>query len=176
MATLLLPATTNGTHPSAGTASLALLCSPIRGADGTWRVFRQDVAAGEVLMTVVPAGLQVGRIIVNGGTVAPETYATYHLQAGDEVLVIPQWGEAVSLTTLLIYAAASIAISIAATALSYVLFPPPKAHNIQHVPDEPSFSFEGIRTTHGPGAPVPVLYGRQRTGGQLLSADRKSVV
>ena len=171
MATLLLPASTNGTRPSTGTASLALLCSPIRGADGSWRVLRQEVTAGAVLTAVVPPTIQIDRIVVNGGVVAPERYATHSLQAGDEVLVIPQWGIPAAIVPFLIYAAVGIAVSIAATALSYVLFPPPKAHNIQHVPDEPSFSFEGIRTTHGPGAPVPVIYGRQRTGGQMLSSS-----
>ena len=71
--------------------------------------------------------------------------------------------------SILIPLAIGIAVSIAATALSYLLFPPAKPH-IQPAMDEPTFSFEGIRTTIGPGNVVPVIYGRHRVGGQLLSA------
>ena len=49
-------------------------------------------------------------------------------------------------------------------------FPPKKPNAITPEIDEPTESFEGIRTTVGPGAVVPVIYGRRRVGGQLLSA------
>ena len=71
----------------------------------------------------------------------------------------------------LITFAIGIAISIATTALSYLLFPPAKPHVQGGAIDEPTFSFEGIRTTIGPGQVVPVIYGRHRVGGQLLSAS-----
>ena len=91
------------------------------------------------------------------------------MQPEDELLAIPQWGDPV-LTPLLITFAIGIAVSIATTALSYLLFPPAKPHIQGGAIDEPTFSFEGIRTTIGPGNVVPVIYGRHRVGGQLLSA------
>jgi hypothetical protein len=170
MATLLLEGPKTPQTAAVGTVSLVILCSPIRGADGAWRVLRSEVKIPETLAALLPPTLTLARIIVNGKVIASEETAIFPLLDGDEVLLIPQWGTGIEIATLLIYAAASIAVSIAATFLSYVLFPPQKPHNIQHRPEEPSFSFEGIRTAIGPGAPVPVIYGRQRVGGQLLSS------
>jgi len=178
MATLLLPESPTPMRPAHGQATLAVLCSPIRGADGAWRVFRRVIEAEQSLAEALPPGLQVAKLIVNGGVVACEDAAAYALQDGDEVLVIPQWGyEAVAAVIAYVgwqtiaAVAISAALSIGLTYLSYVLFPPPKAHNIQQRPDEPTFSFEGIRTAIGPGMVVPVIYGRQRVGGQLLSSS-----
>lgn len=149
------------------TATLALLCSPIRGADGAWRTLRQEVPITEALTSVLPAGLRPGRVIVNGRVVEPDAYATTPLYAGDEVLVVPEWGAAFGLIGIAI----SLVLSVAISAATYFLFPPAKAHQINQNPDEPTFSFEGIRTAVGPGAVVPVIYGRHRVGGQLLSAS-----
>jgi hypothetical protein len=113
------------------------------------------------------------RVIVNGGVIPPEHYERHHLLEGDEILVIPAWGIPAAAVIPIIV---GLALSIATTALSYLLFPPPKAHNIQQSPEEPTYSFEGIRTAVGPGAPVPVIYGRQRVGGQLLSSSVDQVV
>jgi len=176
MAIAFLPEPTASRPPSQATACLAVLCSPIRGADGAWRVWRQDVEAGLSLGAVLPETLHVERVIVNGGVLPAESLATYTVLPGDEMLVIPRWGIPAAVVPFLIYAAVGVAVSIAATALTYLLFPPQKAHNIQQRPEEPTFSFEGIRTAVGPGAPVPVIYGRQRVGGQLLSSSVDQVL
>ena len=83
----------------------------------------------------------------------------------------PSRNGAPGLEVFLIPLAIGIAVSIATTALSYLLFPPAKPHVQGGAIDEPTFSFEGIRTTIGPGQVVPVIYGRHRVGGQLLSAS-----
>jgi predicted phage tail protein len=167
VAIALLPEVCEPQERSVVTATRVIVCSPIRAADGSLRTLRESVPADGCLQTVIPPSLHEAQVSVNGGLVAVEDWPAWQLLAGDEVLIIPRWGDPV-LTPFLIAAAIGLVVSIAATALSYVLFPPPKAHNIAHTPEEPSFSFEGIRTTLGPGAVVPVIYGRQRTGGQLL--------
>ena len=178
MAIALLPEQTETRQAPPATATVLTLCSPIRSANGTWRTLRREVAAGQCLAATLPARVALDRIIVNGGVIVPDAYTTTDLQAGDEVLIVPTWGyEAVAAVIAYVgwqtiaAVAVSAAVSIAATALTYILFPPQKPHNIQHRPEEPSFSFEGIRTAIGPGAPVPVIYGRQRVGGQLLSTS-----
>jgi predicted phage tail protein len=168
VAIALLPEHTTEDVRPAATATLVILCSPIRGADGAWRMARRDIPVGGMLADALPAALAQAQVSVNGGIVHAEDWASWQLLPGDEVLIIPQWGT--GLEGLLIPLVVGLLISIATTALSYVLFPPPKAHNIQHTPEEPTFSFEGIRTTLGPGAVVPVIYGVQRTGGQLLTS------
>jgi hypothetical protein len=167
VATFLLEVPTTPHKAAVGTVSLVILCSPIRGADGAWRVLRSEVETPACLRDLVPATVKVARIIVNGKAVTPEESLTYPLLNGDEVLLIPEWGIPAA---VLIPIVVGLVLSIATTYLSYVLFPPQKPHNIQQRPEEPSFSFEGIRTAIGPGAPVPVIYGRQRVGGQLLSS------
>jgi Putative phage tail protein len=168
VAIALLPEICESRSRPLTTATLVIVCSPIRAADGTLRVLRQAIAADGPLAAVIPSRLAGAQVSVNGGIVAPEDWSQWQLLPGDEVLVLPQWGEPV--TGILLTIAIGLIVSAAATALSYVLFPPPKAHNIQHTPDDPTFSFEGIRTTLGPGAVVPVIYGIQRTGGQLLTS------
>jgi predicted phage tail protein len=170
VAIALLPEVCEPQEHAVATATRVIVCSPIRAADGSLRTLRESVPADGCLQTVIPPSLHEAQVSVNGGLVAAEDWPAWQLLPGDEVLIIPRWGDPV-LTPFLIAAAIGLVVSIAATALSYVLFPPPKAHNIAHTPEEPSFSFEGIRTTLGPGAVVPVIYGRQRTGGQLLQSS-----
>ena len=169
MATALIPEvlTPNGTHPPTG-ALVKLILSPLRGADGKLHVRDLPVEAGRRLGDVLPEGAWL-RLICNGKVLDLATWEDYPLAPGDEVLAIPQWGEPGIVSTLLIYAAVSIAVGLATTALTYLLFPPAKPH-VQQGLDEPTFSFEGIRTAVGPGNVVPVVYGRHRVGGQLLSA------
>ena len=169
MATLLLDAPPEDWVAPPG-ALLKVLLSPVRGADGQWRVLEQAIAAGVPVAEVLPAGQVWARLICSGRVLESDEYPTYHVQPNDEVLAIPQWGDPV-VTPLLITLAVGIAVSIATTALSYLLFPPAKPHVQGGAIDEPTFSFEGIRTTIGPGQVVPVIYGRHRVGGQLLSAS-----
>ena len=140
MATLLLdtPTDAHRTPDGCTTADVALLRSPIRGAEGAWWVLRQQVSAPVTLAEVLPDGFQVDRIIVNGTTLAPDAYAVTRLLAGDECLILPQWGIPAVLAPYLIYAAVGLAVSVASTALSYVLFPPNRPHQIQQHPDQPT--------------------------------------
>ena len=110
----------------------------------------------------MPAGQAWNRVICSGRVLDPDEYTTYHVQPNDELLAIPQWGT--GLEGIWIPIAIGIAVSLAATALSYLLFPPAKPHVQGGAIDEPTFSFEGIRTTIGPGQVVPVIYGRHRVG------------
>jgi predicted phage tail protein len=168
MATALLDLHTDDETPTpVSTATRVLLCSPIRAADGSLRVRRDEIPSGQTVQAVIPRGVTPERIIVNGGVIPPGDYATTALAPHDEVLIIPQWGGPL-LGGYLFVVAAGLLVSVAATALSYVLFPPHRPR--MQSPDEPTSSFEGIQTAIGPGAVVPVIYGTHRVGGQLLSA------
>src|SRR5262245_2817157 len=175
MATLLLEAPQPPLPPRpTGTATLVLVLSPVRAPDGSWRVRRVPVAAGRSLVACLPRHQAWQRVVWNGGVIPPEHWDTWQVQAGDELWAVPELGEPVS-TSLLLTFAIGLAVSVAATALSYVLFPPSKPHMTQP-PDEHTFSFAGIQTAIGPGNVVPVIYGRHRVGGQLLSASVDQVL
>lgn len=70
----------------------------------------------------------------------------------------------------IIYIIVAIVVSVVLTVAMHFLFPvkPPKMEAPEK--DGSSFSWQGIHTTQGPGNVVPILYGRHRVGGQLLSA------
>jgi predicted phage tail protein len=171
MATALIPEICDPELQSVATATLAILCSPIRAADGSWRIWRTEIPLPGTVIDVLTFydTLTAERIILNGRVLLDEEYLSLTLRPGDEILVIPRWGDPVVTPALLITFAVGLAVSLAVTGLTYLLFPPAKPH-IQ-APDEATFSWEGIRTAIGPGAVVPVIYGRHRVGGQLLSAS-----
>lgn len=171
MATVLIPEICETEPQNVATATLAVLCSPIRAADGSWRIWRTTLPVmNTVADALVPyALLTAERIILNGHVMTEGEVHETAVRPGDELLVIPRWGEPFSVSTLLITFAIGIAVSLAVTGINYLLFPPQKPHIT--APDEPTFSWEGIRTAIGPGGVVPVIYGRHRVGGQLLSAS-----
>ena len=91
MATLLLDAPPHDRETPVG-ATLKVLLSPVRGADGQWRALTQGMPVGVPVGEVLPRGQTWNRLICNGRVLAPEEYATYLIQPNDEVLAIPQWG------------------------------------------------------------------------------------
>ena len=168
MATLLLPPGPEAVVPTVvGEATFVLVLSPVPSPEGRLHVERTPLAAGQTVAAALPPG-RYQRIIWNGAVLDDEQQTKVQLQAGDEVTAFPRWGEPTT-TALLLTFAIGLAVSVATTALTYVLFPPSKPH--VEPPDPHTFSFEGIRTAIGPGSIKPVIYGRHRIGGQLLSAS-----
>ena len=170
MTTLLLPApqTPETTLAPVGTATLVLVLSPIRRPDGKFHTRCTPLPAGQSVAVALPTTSAYQHVIWNGAVLTPDQQTKVILQPGDEVTVFPAWGTGIE-TTLLITFAVGLAVSLATTALTYLLFPPSKPH--VEAPDPHTFSFEGIRTAIGPGKIKPVIYGRHRVGGQLLSAS-----
>lgn len=150
------------------TASLVVVCSPIRAADGQLRLYRSTVPAGRSLAASCPRGVTPARLILDGRALPLGEASTRLLQPGEELLVIPTWGGALAGGSL-VSIAIGMLVSVATSAISYLLFAPQKPRMQQ--PEEPTTSFEGIQTAVGPGAVVPVIYGTHRIGGQLLSAS-----
>lgn len=156
-----------------------LILSPLRAADGQLRVQREVFPAGDVLDAYLPEGEALHHVTVNGATILPEHYTRYVPPAGAEIWLWPTWGLSGS---LLIGALISIVVGLAVAAASHFLFRPKPLllpqQNQMSGEAERTFSFEGIRTAIGPGAVVPVVYGRHRIGGQLLLAtvDQAAVV
>jgi len=160
------------------TVTCILVLSPLRAADGHLRVQREVFPAGDPLDAYLPEGEDLARVCVNGATILPEHYARYMPQAGDEIWLWPTWGDPATLIGIGI----SLLVGLAISAVSHFLFRPKPLllpqQNQMGGETERTFSFEGIRTAIGPGAVVPVIYGRHRIGGQLLLAtvDQAAVV
>src|SRR5262249_6341263 len=136
--------------PVTATATLVLVLSPLKGATGQLRVHRAALPAGQTVAAVLPAPGTYQRVVWNGAVLSADAQARTRLQPGDEVWAFPTWGDPVTsgvIGGLLIQAAIGIAVSVAVTALTYVLFPPAKPH--MNAPEEHTFSFEGIRTATG---------------------------
>src|SRR5262245_11830782 len=127
MSTVLIPELLDAETPRVGYATLKILVSPVRGRDGKWRVLEEAVSPGTTPVACLPTDIQWLRVIHNGKVLALSDLETVLLAPGDELLAIPAWGViGGTLASLLIYAVVSIAISVAATALTYLLFPPDK--------------------------------------------------
>ena len=160
------------------TVTCILVLSPLRAADGHLRVQREVFPAGDPLDAYLPEGEDLRHVTVNGATILPEHYARYVPKAGDELWLWPTWGEPATLIGIGI----SLLVGLAVSAASHFLFRPKPLllpqQNQMSGEAERTFSFEGIRTAVGPGAVVPVVYGRHRIGGQLLLAtvDQAAVV
>ena len=168
MATLLLPpGKTDEQPPALGEATFVLVLSPIRSPEGRLRTVSHPLAPGQSVAEALPPG-RYGRIIWNGAVLDEDQQRKVVLAPGDEVMAFPLWGDPFTGSLLLTFAI-GLAISVAMTAINYFLFPPSKPHI--EPPDPHTFSFEGIRTAIGPGNIKPVIYGRHRVGGQLLSAS-----
>ena len=60
-------------------------------------------------------------------------------------------------------------ISVGQFVAGLFMTPKPPKLSVGGGADSPTYSFQGIQTTLTPGAPVPVIYGMHRVGGQLLS-------
>jgi hypothetical protein len=154
-----------------GVVTCVLLLSPLRGRDGQWRAERRTFPVGDTVDAYLPSTEVLDRVVLNGGVIPPEHYACVRPQAGDELWLYPTWGYVPGLTEALV----SIAIGLLITTVSHFLFRPkpnllPTQNHLTETTEEPTFSFEGIRTAIGPGGVVPVVYGRHRIGGQLLAA------
>src|SRR5262245_7570406 len=149
--------------PDEAVFSLAL--SPLRSPEGALRLHRTAIPAGQTVAAALPPG-DYARVIWNGTVLDEAQRQEVWLQPGDEITAFPQWG--FFIVPLIPYIVAAVVISVAATALQYLLFPPSKPH--VEGPDPRTFTFQGIQTAVGPGAIKPIVYGRHRFGGQLLSA------
>jgi hypothetical protein len=163
---LLPPGLTAPPTTTLGAATFCLVLSPLRAPDGQLRMIRTPIAAGQSVAAALPPG-QYARVIWNGAVLDEAQQHQVQLRPGDEVLGVPSWGYGTE--ALLIMFAIGLAVSIATTALTYVLFPPDKPHVTG--PDPHTFTFQGIQTAIGPGNIKPIIYGRHRFGGQLLSAS-----
>jgi hypothetical protein len=148
-----------------------LLLSPLRGRDGRWRTVTREFPAGDTLDAYLPSTEDLARVVINGGVVPPDLYSSVVPQAGDEIWLYPTWAGPELWIPLVI----GVAVSLISMTVSHFLFRPkpfllPQQNSLTDTTEERTFSFEGIRTAIGPGASVPVVYGRHRIGGQLLAA------
>jgi len=134
-----------------------MLVSPVTAIDGSLRFKRIGFDPGKPLRDYFEPGVVVAEVLRNSIRVPVEVWDDMIPQEGEDWVLIPQWGEAATVTAIIIEIVVAIAVSLA---VSY-LFAPPDA-NIRSA--DPSFSADGIQSTRGPGQPIPVGYGRRRVG------------
>jgi len=135
--------------------------------DGNWHVFRGPISDGQSLdedgitvslgsadeMHLIPAGegAGIGAAVVGVAMIAGSAFVS----------------SAAIATALL-----TVGLSLAMSGISSMLMSPPSAdYDSREKPDErPSFIFDGATNTSTQGLPVPLIYGRMRTGSIVASA------
>jgi hypothetical protein len=141
-----------------------IIMSPFKGMNGEYHTLEYEVEEGKYLHEIFQDwDLNAVNIAVNGTSI--EEKALYLPSANSEIIVSGQIG-----IPFLIVIAISIIISVVLSVVMMLLFPvkPPKFEPPEK--EGSSFSWSGIQTTQGPGNVVPIIYGRHRVGGQLLTA------
>lgn len=106
------------------------------------------------------------------GAIVQDAELDRPLQDGQQVVLLPETGEVVvgALVQILYMVLISAAISYAA----YLLSPRPKPPGLaQQRGDDSSstYSWDGIKTSYGPGQPIAWGYGRHAVGGQVIWMD-----
>jgi hypothetical protein len=94
------------------------------------------------------------------------------LQDGQTLILAPATTAGIDLLALLIYAVVSAVVSFAVNYIVSLLIPRPKPPGQPQERGEansPTYTWDGIRTSYGPGLPIPWVYGRHGLGGQSIS-------
>lgn len=113
------------------------------------------------------SGAAIGKIVLGIALVAA-AFVFAPAAAGLGATAFSVFGASVSYGSIALFGAA-----MAFAGLSQVLSPSPKAGNYgdRNKPDQrPSFLFNGAVNTAEQGGPVPLVFGRFRTGSQVISA------
>ncbi len=131
---------------------------------------REDVpcAVGQWLSEVAPPECWIGEwVAVDGGRVIPrEEWARHLLVPGADILLYPRLGDVVTM----VFIGFMLATVIAQTTMT--LLAKPSAPNVPTTSSEmnasPTYGFGGLQNGTRVGAPIPVVYGIHRVGGQLI--------
>jgi len=141
-----------------------IIMSPFKSMCGDYHTHEYDVEEGQYLHEIFHDwNLDTIKVAVNGQYI--EEKEGYLPPKDSEIIVSGKIGWEIVIAIVV-----AIIVSIVLNVLMTVLFPvkPPKFEPPEK--DGPSFGWAGIKTTQGPGNVVPIIYGRHRVGGQLLSA------
>lgn len=95
------------------------------------------------------------------------------LQDGQEVVLLPQTGE-ITIGAILLAVLQYVIIPAALAYAAYLLAPRPRPPGLpQDRGDDASatYSWDGIKTSYGPGLPIAWGYGRHAIGGQVIWMD-----
>lgn len=111
----------------------------------------------QVILRVQP-GFGIGEAIFLGGAAA--------FSAGVSV--------GASIAAIVTNIAIAIAVSIGISALVRALLPTPKAESRRGDTESQTYGWDGIQNTTANGTPIPILYGRHRMGGHILSSFTKA--
>lgn len=139
--------------------------SPLRSMNGKYHVQNWTTDESSLEKIFSEWDLEKVTVTVNGAQI--EKPKEHTVKKGSEIIVTGN----IHMPPLLIVIAITIVVSIALSLLTTLLFPvkPPKMKPPE-ADEGASYSWQGIQTTQGPGNVVPVIYGRRRVGGQLLSS------
>lgn len=125
-------------------------------------------SVGQWLSEVVPPECFVGEwIAIDGGRVVPRLDWDRHLLVpGAEILIYPRLGDVVTMVIIGVMVAATVAQTVMA------LTNKPQIPNVPTTSSDmnasPTYGFGGITNSTRIGAPVSVVYGKHRAGGQLI--------
>jgi len=100
----------------------------------------------------------------------PQKINTIVPHNGDELLIIITPKAALPFLASLII---GLALSIATSAISYLLMPkpdPPATSNVAEIDNSSVYNWEGPTTSYALGRPVPIIYGDHATGGSFINA------
>lgn len=121
---------------------------------GLGKIFEYDKDLAGLLKSVT-------QVTVNGRRV--DNWQSYCPAKDDRVNFSIAPGDGLGILTLL-----SILMKVISIVMFIIgLFQKPKKPQ-ENRPQSPTYSFEGITDTFAPGDPIPVTYGKQRKGGQML--------
>lgn len=146
-------------------SNVKVIMSPLRGRDGQYHT-QEWITTSTSLGEIFPEW-DLGKVTITIGGKQVENPENCFVKNGSEIIVTGR----IHMPPILIVIAITIVVSIALSLLTTLLFPvkPPKIKPPE-ADEGASYSWQGIQTTQGPGNVVPVIYGRRRTGGQLLSS------
>lgn len=131
-----------------------LIENPLRADKRTIEVLE----AGGSLEDALPGHWAAWVARVNG----VEREGDYVLEPEDYVVAIQRPGDPVTVITNLL-------ISLAISAVFALLFPPPKLKLERDDESSPTYTFGGITNNRAEGQPIPVIYGRMKSGGTIVN-------
>jgi len=131
-----------------------LIENPLRADKRTVEVLE----AGGTLGDALPDHWTAWVARVNG----VEREGDYVLDPEDYVVAIQRPGDPVTIIT-------NILISLAISAVFALLFPAPKPPNARDDESSPTYTFGGITNNRAEGQPIPVIYGRMKSGGTIVN-------
>lgn len=133
-----------------------------------WGIHKVPWTLNSTIATYVPEELQIEKVLLDGNFVHKEDWSLTRLRPDAELIVIPQFGSGYE--ALAIGIASMVTMTVASFMISMALAPSPADLSPRKDRGAESFSFSGFTLDTHAGVPIPVIYGRHKTAGVLISS------